>query len=497
MRRFWATRTPSALAIVGIGGMGKTALLARFVEELQRGEEPPDALLAWSSDEEPDVDRFVHEAATAMGVSRGDLVATLARRGHSLIVLDGAAGTSKAFAKLLADIADTKGAVQALVTTRRSATALWTQKLVLTGLSHEASVALLDRAGVPASQRPAAVQYGGHPLSLQLLTAYAAHGGTIPVPLQLPVDRPPAMSLTFVLERLNAELTSDERELLRRIALLRNGARMIDFVATYPPGAAFDVATAFDRLVSYGLARRSPDGVVSVHPLVRSYALQTWGGDVDPSFVLDLLGRGEPRLPEEKAELITEMLHNISDRRSLSRSQIARLAAQLPPDDSRSARAYSVLLQSALKLMPGDVKRRAFISYLHEDAEVVARLRRDLEQEGIDVWQDIDRTGAGKRWKDEIRNAIREGDAFIACFSPAYAARQRTHMNEELLIAIEELRQRKRSVAWFISVIVGVCEIPEHSIGVGETLRDLQWVDLHADWAGGVQRVARAILEPC
>ena len=116
-----------------------------------------------------------------------------------------------------------------------------------------------------------------------------------------------------------------------------------------------------------------------------------------------------------------------------------------------------------------------FISYVSENIEIVDRLYQELKLHGIEVWRDRDNIAPGLRWKREIRRAIQQGAFFIACFSKEYDERDQTYMNEELAIAIEELRQRPIDQAWFIPVKLNECEIPDRDIGGGETLRDLQY----------------------
>ena len=94
-----------------------------------------------------------------------------------------------------------------------------------------------------------------------------------------------------------------------------------------------------------------------------------------------------------------------------------------------------------------------FISYMHENTDIVDRLCEELTSRGIKVWLDRDNIKPGTRWKDAIREAIRNGAFFIACFSKEYNKRSqtdKTYMNEELTIAIEELRQRPTDRVWFI-----------------------------------------------
>ena len=47
--------------------------------------------------------------------------------------------------------------------------------------------------------------------------------------------------------------------------------------------------------------------------------------------------------------------------------------------------------------------RRAFISYVRQDAERVDRLRRLLEAQGVAVWRDSSGVRPGQEWKMEIR----------------------------------------------------------------------------------------------
>jgi HEAT repeat protein len=134
-----------------------------------------------------------------------------------------------------------------------------------------------------------------------------------------------------------------------------------------------------------------------------------------------------------------------------------------------------------------------FISYVHEDDAIVESFCTALRIRGIAVWRDKDVLGAGDRWKREIQVAIQEGACFIACFSNNLNLRRRSYMYEELMIAVDELRQRSPNRAWFIPVRLSPCEIPEIMIGGGETLSAFHCIDLFQDWEDGVNTVARAI----
>jgi hypothetical protein len=134
-----------------------------------------------------------------------------------------------------------------------------------------------------------------------------------------------------------------------------------------------------------------------------------------------------------------------------------------------------------------------FISYVHDDEEMVESLVETLQRGGADVWRDRDRLLPGVRWETAIRQAIESGTAFIACFSSNFDARERSHMYEELTIAIKELRKRPRDRTWFIPVLLDPVAVPDWDIGVGETLRELQYVELYADRESGIRSILEAI----
>ena len=134
-----------------------------------------------------------------------------------------------------------------------------------------------------------------------------------------------------------------------------------------------------------------------------------------------------------------------------------------------------------------------FISYVHENREVVDRLQEELESYGIKIWRDLQDLNPGGRWKREIREAIQRGGFFIACFSTEYHERERTYMNDELTVAIEELRQLPIDRIWFIPVKLDDCEVPNITIGANETLEDLNYVNLYEDWDSNIQRIAGVI----
>lgn len=130
---------------------------------------------------------------------------------------------------------------------------------------------------------------------------------------------------------------------------------------------------------------------------------------------------------------------------------------------------------------------------VREDCEVILQLQNELEAARVRVWTDRADIRPGERWRASIKNAIRRGAFFVACFSENYSFRPENYVNEELVVAIERLRLRPADSKWFIPVKLSPCDIPERPIGPGETLADLQYLDLHSDWQTGLQSLLAVI----
>jgi biotin carboxyl carrier protein len=128
------------------------------------------------------------------------------------------------------------------------------------------------------------------------------------------------------------------------------------------------------------------------------------------------------------------------------------------------------------------VAGHAFLSYVREDSAHVDRLQQILEVADIPVWRDSVQLWPGQDWRAQIRSAItRDALAFLACFSQASVARAQSYQNEELNVAIEQLRLRPRHVTWLIPIRFDYCEIPDWDIGSGRTLQYLHYADLFGD----------------
>ena len=112
-----------------------------------------------------------------------------------------------------------------------------------------------------------------------------------------------------------------------------------------------------------------------------------------------------------------------------------------------------------------------FLSYVREDSDDVDQIERLLTAAGVSVWRDKNDLWPGEEWKLRIKEAI-TGHALVmvACFSSTSVARDRTHMNEELVLAIDELRLRPPNKPWLIPVRLDECDLPKYDLGVDRSV---------------------------
>jgi hypothetical protein len=123
-----------------------------------------------------------------------------------------------------------------------------------------------------------------------------------------------------------------------------------------------------------------------------------------------------------------------------------------------------------------------FVSYVREDSLRVDNLRDLLAAAELPVWLDIASLWPGDSWRAKIRAAIRD-DAlvFLACFSQHSVSRTSSYQNDELILAIEEMRLRPPGQSWLIPVRFDDCKLPEREIGGGLVLTDLHRADLFGE----------------
>ena len=137
--------------------------------------------------------------------------------------------------------------------------------------------------------------------------------------------------------------------------------------------------------------------------------------------------------------------------------------------------------------------KKVFISYVHENIEIIDSICQSFEQNSIDYWRDRNNIEPGKDWKLAIRNAIKSGALFLGCFSEESVTKEKTHMNEEILLAIDVLRSKKINSGWFIPIRLNMCKIPDYEIAPGKYLDSLQILDMFDDFGKNLERLVDVI----
>jgi hypothetical protein len=123
-------------------------------------------------------------------------------------------------------------------------------------------------------------------------------------------------------------------------------------------------------------------------------------------------------------------------------------------------------------------KKHVFISYCHDNEKEVRRLCDDLVAAGENVWWDKKDILSGMDWKLEIKQAIQDSYAVIACFSEETDKRKQSGIYPELINAIEEYCKYPPGSIFLIPVRLSECIIPQIAINGFNALDSLQHVDL-------------------
>ncbi|MDC0669074.1 helix-turn-helix domain-containing protein [Nannocystis radixulma] len=311
------SRSRRVIAVVAIGGAGKTSLVERYVAELGEG---PHAggIFVWSFYDDTRVEAFFARAtgyfAGEVEVAAGDrpqvLQQALAAGAPHLLVLDGleavqGSGSGEttygrivdgALRRLLMAAVRGLGATRVLLTSRFEPTDLqaWDGQELTTvrlgGLSPTEGSTLLERWGLVAGAtlQPLVDRVGGHALSLAMLGSYAGTflGGdgerAQAIALEPAArDDVQARRLLAVLAAYARALAPEERDVVARLALFPAGADVpllarIAAAGGHAAGAlagldAAKIVPILARLERLGLVARAAPQRWTAHPFVAEY----------------------------------------------------------------------------------------------------------------------------------------------------------------------------------------------------------------------------------
>ena len=101
-----------------------------------------------------------------------------------------------------------------------------------------------------------------------------------------------------------------------------------------------------------------------------------------------------------------------------------------------------------------------FLAHASEDKEAVRHLKQKLDQTGLQTWFDELDLEPGSYWPNEIHQAIKSCDVFLACLSEN-SVRKTGYVQRELRMALKEYSERPPGVIYLIPVKLNACEMPD------------------------------------
>jgi hypothetical protein len=296
LRACWQNGFRGVLALVGLGGAGKTAVTARFIDELlgPGGASRPDGLFIWSFYQQPDAGLFLQEAYRYF--TRGAALDTSAKGigilhflhdafasgGPHLLVLDGLERVQRqentaSYGRIedpllkgfLVRLAEGIGRTITLVTSRFPLTDLASlpcyRSLDLGGLDSAAARDLLRGRGVKGDEAVLAQlidSYGAHALTLDHLGGVIGQflGGDVRRAPEAPAFSTPgadrqALRLARLLRAYEEHLPAPELALLCRLCLLRRSVTEDQVAQLFLCSPAVHARTARD---AFNLISRLP-----------------------------------------------------------------------------------------------------------------------------------------------------------------------------------------------------------------------------------------------
>jgi hypothetical protein len=443
-------------ALIGWGGVGKSALVRKWYDSLEANNIRPDGIFWWGFYRNANLEPFLN--ALLRYVSGGQIepeeikgtwekierIKEYISRGAYLIILDGLeemqTGESgdefgrmihREFTELLHYLADApKANGLCLITSRYSLTDIKNyegtvyQKKKVESLSKEDGRRLFEKIGVKGSRAEIDSiinDYKGHALSLTLLAGYLVvdFGGDIKKAKELPnllEDGTGFSPFVRILNQYVKRLTPDEKDLMNVLSCIlvpidRHILRCLVDHEVFNVTASSSVnRKLFDFLkYLYGLENRGlvveDFGKYVIHPLVSNYFFRQL--QVDEQLRIN--------------KLIQGCLH----------------------EDIVSVKAP-------------EKQPVVFLSHNHEDKPFTKKLSIALKKHGIESWIDEGELGIGDSLIEKIQQAIKSVDYFAVILSPNSV--NSSWVRKELEVAMNMEIERKK--VFVLPILYKECELP-------------------------------------
>jgi tetratricopeptide (TPR) repeat protein len=345
-------------ALIGWGGVGKSALVRKWYDSLEANNIKPDGIFWWGFYRNAYLERFLDEFLRY--VSGGqikpeeikgtwekvDRIKEHINQGAYLIVLDGLEEMQKGqtsgeefgcmehkeCAEMLKYLADTKGDGLCLITTRYPLTDIKNyegkayRKKDIERLSIEDGRRLFEKRGVKGSQEEidsVIEEYDGHALSLTLLAGYLVedYGGDIKKAKEIPPfysDKEAGGKAHRILLWYAKQLTEEQRVFMKIFSLFRRAVCDDDLGGVFQArmetemNQALKEMTEFtfkrmvDNLVDRRLISRDKDNTYATHPLIKNY-FESIFDEEDKKLchkrIYEYIGEYAPERPETLEEM--------------------------------------------------------------------------------------------------------------------------------------------------------------------------------------------------
>jgi len=310
-------------ALVGWGGVGKSALVRKWYDELGANNIQPDGIFWWGFYRNAYLEQFLN--ALLRYVSGGqiepdtikstwektDRIKEYIGQGAYLIVLDGLEEMQKGqtsgeqfgcmehreCSDMLRFLADAKGNGMCLISTRYPLTDIENyegtvyQRIEVERLTTEDARGLFEKVGVKGSREEIESvinEYDGHALSLTLLSKYLVEDfeGDITKAKEIPAfysDEEAGGKAHRILLWYAEQLTEEQSAFMKIFSLFRRVVREGDFEGVFRAKMETEINQALtamsvftfkrmvDNLVDRRLITKDKDGAYATHPLIKAY----------------------------------------------------------------------------------------------------------------------------------------------------------------------------------------------------------------------------------
>jgi hypothetical protein len=118
-------------------------------------------------------------------------------------------------------------------------------------------------------------------------------------------------------------------------------------------------------------------------------------------------------------------------------------------------------------------KTRVFLSYAHEDRELVLGFYERLLKAGFQPWMDVKSLVPGERWVEKIKEGLLNSDC-VLIFLTRNAVSKEGYINKEIRSALEIAKEKPEGTIFIIPVKVEDVEVPRG-------LQHIQWVELYSE----------------